>query len=571
MYRDKLISVAAASAMLVYTVSDAQAEQITAATALSCSGLTNAQLVSGSTITAAVTRDTTNAGWQSIITTNGTTFISNVRTDSFVGGVPLTLTYTLTGTPVNGLINVYDGAASLSITCPAAGPTSSPASTISQTISNAQAALINGAQTLQSYNDWVSKGVMGSFGLTGNGSSTAARRARQSEPTATARLERLRTEERELRDELAEHKDGDTVLSLRLQATRTDLMYARLASALESRPTLSTLRALPSSVPERERSSLTESQQARANISVPADGNIAEGPIGGASRPPQAAPAISLGTKDLNGFCDEECDVLGSKKWNVWLEGRATGAVDSLAQSNALGFIGSAGGDYKLQPWLALGLSVGVETFETKFGTAGVRSGTLGFTAMPYVGFRLSDNVFASAFLGVSTIAYNTTPLSNVSARFNALRLMFGGALTGVWRDGPWRFQPSLYATYGNEAQDSYTDSAGTTVASQVLTYGRIGAGPEVGYTLRPSDASWSVEPFVSIKGNLDFASSNSSVLNGQSVVLRPGTLGSGSTGLGVNVNLDNGVYLRAQGSYDSIGVLGLDVWSGLLRAGMTF
>jgi outer membrane autotransporter protein len=190
---------------------------------------------------------------------------------------------------------------------------------------------------------------------------------------------------------------------------------------------------------------------------------------------------------------------------------------------------------------------------------------------MPYVGVRLSDNVFASTFIGVSTIAYNSNPLSNVSARFNALRFLVGGAVTGLWRDGPWRFQPTLYGTYGNEAQDGYTDSAGTFVTSQVLTYGRIGAGPEVGYTFRPSDASWSVEPFVTLKGNIDFASSNSSVLNGQSVVLRPGMLGSGSSGLGVNVNLDNGMYLRAQGSYDSIGVLGLDVWSGLLRAGMTF
>jgi hypothetical protein len=34
---------------------------------------------------------------------------------------------------------------------------------------------------------------------------------------------------------------------------------------------------------------------------------------------------------------------------------------------------------------------------------------------------------------------------------------------------------------------------------------------------------------------------------------------------------LDEGFYLRLQASYDSIGVPGLDIWSGRIRAGKTF
>jgi hypothetical protein len=391
-------------------------------------------------------------------------------------------------------------------------------------------------------------------------------------------LQRLRADERELSQELAERPDRDGALIANLQATRTDLLYARLTVALEGRLAREVFRTPQSSIPERERTSLTEQQQARSNMSVPdrdtaREAQIAEGPIGSAPAARQVSPSLSLGSRDLKDFCEADgdaCDVIGTR-WNVWLEGRVVGAVDSLAATNAVGFVGSTGADYKVLPWLALGLSVGAESFETKFGTQGVRAGTLGFTAMPYVGFRLADNLFASAFVGVSTIAYNSNPLANVSAYFNATRLMLGGALTGVWREGPWRLQPTVYGTYGTETQNNYTDSAGNSVPSQTLTYGRIGAGPEVGYTFRPNDAGWSVEPFVLARANLDFASSNASVLNGQSVVLRPGTLGSGSTGLGTNVNLDNGVYFRAQGSYDSIGVLGLDVWSGVLRAGLTF
>src|SRR5262249_28846284 len=36
---------------------------------------------------------------------------------------------------------------------------------ISQTVSNAQAAIQNGIQSMQNYVDWVNKGVMGSFGI----------------------------------------------------------------------------------------------------------------------------------------------------------------------------------------------------------------------------------------------------------------------------------------------------------------------------------------------------------------------------------------------------------------------
>jgi len=420
----------------------------------------------------------------------------------------------------------------------------SAGSVANQTVNNAQAAIINGAQTLQTYNDWVTKGVMGSFGLTGSGTTATASvpPSKPEKPTARATLERLRREEQAVREELAGHPEGDTTLAGELRDVRLDLAYAHLAVGLEPALPHRDTRPPASLVPERERISST-----------------------------QAAPALSLGTRDVLDYCDlDACDAFG-KKWNVWLEGRVIGAVDSLAATNALGFVGSAGIDYKFLPWLAVGMSLGAEKFETRFGTLGVRSGTFGLTAMPYVGLRLNDNVFASIFAGASTIDYNNNPQPGVSATFTSLRFLLGGSLSGVWRDGPWRFQPTLSATYGAESQPGYTDSAGTLVAGQTLTYGRIGIGPEVGYTFTTGSSGWSIEPVVIAKANIDFASSNSSVLNGQSVVLRPGTLGSGSTGVGLNAHHDNGVYLRLQGSYDSIGVLGLDVWSGLLRAGMTF
>jgi len=73
------------------------------------------------------------------------------------------------------------------------------------------------------------------------------------------------------------------------------------------------------------------------------------------------------------------------------------------------------------------------------------------------------------------------------------------------------------------------------------------------------------------LKGAVDFASSPLVQFNGAPLIVRSGTQASGLAGGGVAMQLDRGFYLRVQGSYDSIGVSGLDVWSGRLRAGISF
>lgn len=101
--------------------------------------------------------------------------------------------------------------------------------------------------------------------------------------------------------------------------------------------------------------------------------------------------------------------------------------------------------------------------------------------------------------------------------------------------------------------------------------YGRVSAGPEIGYTFWQSEQRWSVEPFVMAHANIDFTSTNLTGLNGQSLLLRPGTQGSGTAGLAFDLRFPIGFSLRAQASYESIGVAGLDVWQGVLRGALSF
>ena len=76
----------------------------------------------------------------------------------------------------------------------------------------------------------------------------------------------------------------------------------------------------------------------------------------------------------------------------------------------------------------------------------------------------------------------------------------------------------------------------------------------------------------MNVGAKLTFSSDTMGQINGSTpVIVRSGTVGMGTVGAGVAAKLDNGFSLRLEGSYESIGVSGLDVWSGQLRAALRF
>jgi len=305
----------------------------------------------------------------------------------------------------------------------------------------------------------------------------------------------------------------------------------------------------------------------KASASPPGD----DGPIGGAVKPATAPSELHLNARQFVDACDFSCDS-APPKWNVWLEGRTTGVNDTLALASSLGFVGAAGADYKVLPWLTLGMGFSVETSQSNSGPQGARMSALGLSVLPYVGFKIDDNLTAAVFVGVTNLNYNSSPAPGVSAQFSGTRFMAGGSLTGTWHDGAWRFQPGFSGSFGTETQYGYTDTAGNVVPGQVVSFGRLEAGPEIGYTFSEVRPGVSVEPFVSLRAVMNFASDTMAISSaGVPIVVRPGTAASGSSGAGLSLRAQNGFFLRALASYDSIGVSGLDVWSGVLRGGFTF
>jgi hypothetical protein len=413
----------------------------------------------------------------------------------------------------------------------------------SQQVNNARTAVINGQQVMRSFNDWIQSGVVGSFGLIGGNGQAAAPQA----PSAAQRLAALGREERALREEQS-LRPHDAALARRLEEVRRDIQLARADATIAA----AGVTQLDSAV---HVSALVEDRDARRNAAPPT--------------------TFSFATRDLLGAGGADLAQAGaaapSPRWNVWGEGRIVGAWDSLANSRARGLMGAAGVDYKLTPWMTAGISLGIENFNTRFRATGQQLDTIGVSAVPYVGFRIADNVYASAFVGLTHISYDGVPIPGTTADFSALRIFFGGSVSGNWRSGNWGLRPTLTGAWGFENQRAYTDSAGTAVGSQTVRYGRVAVGPDIGYTFSASDGSWTVEPFVIARAQLDFASSNATALGGQTVLLRSGVVGSGQAGLGINASFASGFYLRAQVTYDSLFVDGLDLVSGSIRGGMRF
>ncbi|HEY4166831.1 MAG TPA: autotransporter outer membrane beta-barrel domain-containing protein [Reyranella sp.] len=429
----------------------------------------------------------------------------------------------------------------LSFSCGSSG--SGRVGAAQQNATNAQVATANGQQVLQQTSDAIKLGVLSSFAA-GNTSQTA--QAGLDAYTRLAKLENERADlERELADRPVAPNDPERrALENRLALTDRNLDLAR--GGLQSRT---------------------------MSVAAAPDGSTGGGSTGGGSTDDQrkaAGPSGSfhVSSSALADFCGTECGPPdpSTTRWNGWFDGRLIGATDSIAQQSAFGFVGVAGVDYKIAPWLALGLTVGTEAFNTKIGTAGANVSENGVSVAPYLGVRLDPNIFFSAFVGGTWLNYNTAPQPGTSGAFGAWRFMTGGSLTGVWRFGPWRLQPSIDIAYGSESQNGFTDSAGTLVPGQIVQYGRVRGGPEVGYRFDFPD--WSLEPFLLARGNLDFATNETVLANGQQVAIRGG--GSGGAGAGFVVQ-GRGFNVRGDFVYDSIGVTGLDIWTGRLRAGWSF
>ena len=222
----------------------------------------NVTLNAGDTITLS---DTT-----AVAVTDTLTVGSNTQTFSTPGSASFTVAtsgpYSVTA---SGAFSPIIGTVTLSC---AAGT----ASVVQQQANNAQIAITNGLRTLQNYQEWVTKGLQGSFGMT-RGGDTASTRIDPAIRQARVRVETLTRRERELTEEIADA--SDTQRRADLEHERRDvqrqLAFAKVnAGVAEPRPTRSPPRRMAPRPQRRRRSASmpATSQAAIPTIRRPASG-----------------------------------------------------------------------------------------------------------------------------------------------------------------------------------------------------------------------------------------------------------------------------------------------------------
>jgi len=187
-----------------------------------------------------------------------------------------------------------------------------------------------------------------------------------------------------------------------------------------------------------------------------------------------------------------------------------------------------------------------------------------GWMVGPYIGIRLTDNLFfdARAAWGQSDndIALDDPIVGARSGSFDTDRWLASASLTGNEYFGPWRVSPQLQVAYGNEQSDAYKTSLGQSVSSTEATIGRLTGTMEVGYRTELENGTM-VEPHVAISGIWNF-DSDDLTFNGT-------VYGTDETRAkiegGILIQTPEGLGLRWAGSYDGLGAGDYDAYSGSL------
>jgi outer membrane autotransporter protein len=254
--------------------------------------------------------------------------------------------------------------------------------------------------------------------------------------------------------------------------------------------------------------------------------------------------------------------------FDVWLEGHIAKYDDDIGGIGRDGDfrILYVGADYVVAPGVLIGALVQVDDTTEDIDDPSLKGrieGT-GWMAGPYVGVRLSDDLFfdARAAWGQSDndIALNDPVVGSRAGNFETDRWLASATLTGNEYFGPWRLSPQVQVSYGNEESDAYTTSLGQSVSSTEATIGRLTGTLEVGYRTELGNGM-TVEPHVSVSGIWNF---DSDALTFNGIVYDTDEARAKIEG-GIIIQTPEGLGLRWAGSYDGLGSSDYNAYSGSL------
>ena len=205
-------------------------------------------------------------------------------------------------------------------------------------------------------------------------------------------------------------------------------------------------------------------------------------------------------------------------RWKTW----ANGTFNNVNSEQDVAVEGTVinvwtGTDYLIDQNILVGVLVGYENSNLEVNE--IEQSAVegqGYAGGIYMGAQVLPGVIMDVSFAWMSISYDTEvfdtrlqaqvdePIGNVSASFDAQRIMFAGNLTGTWHWNALRISPQLGVIWANEAQDAYQDSNNVTVEKQDFNFGRIVFGPELGIRMNMTANSW-IEPFGAATGQYAF------------------------------------------------------------------
>ncbi len=220
----------------------------------------------------------------------------------------------------------------------------------------------------------------------------------------------------------------------------------------------------------------------------------------------------------------------------IWADGAWSRLLFDKADSKFDGEIwsGVVGVDYAFTDRLIIGVAGAYEdqNFDTTFNRGTVDGS--GFTAAPYVVYKLHKNFSLDASGGYSWLDYDNTrkdPITStrITGSTDASRWFGAANLNAGYALDQWRFGGKIGTLYAREKKDAFTESNSVRVGEQTTNVGDVQLGVRLGYVFKVLDG---LEPYVSALGRYAYqdggSGDNTDAVLGVGASLRagPATLG---------------------------------------------
>jgi len=239
---------------------------------------------------------------------------------------------------------------------------------------------------------------------------------------------------------------------------------------------------------------------------------------------------------------------------NLWVKGSWAhnrddrGDIDEKSDYALL----SVGADYRFSKDLLMGVMGQFDWMDIDSDGLNVEARGKGWMAGPYLVSHLGDHAIFDIRGMWGQSDNEISPLGTYWDDFETERWLVEANVTGHFEYGNWTYTPAMGVIYMEEEQQSYADSNGLLINSQLFELGSFSFGPAITYTFRGADGSY-VRPMLGIKGVWDFAAPDITDVNGLSAGTEEELRGKATAGL--TLVTQGGMRFQGKYTYDGIGI----------------